>query len=171
LVIIINNINIMKSRFVSGYILKKFLSVFLIVSFFMAPLAPIFAQEAVLDNPASISTESASLVVPDILPSPDTLNATLSETTIDTSPQIDTTPVDTPTDVITDPKDEKPIEEVPVDEVPVEEEPEMMMSMMGGTGGFLGDTRDLPNIGFPSVDKASGGLSYSYPLTLPECHT
>lgn len=157
----------MKSHFVSGYILKKFLSVFLIVSFFMAPLAPIFAQEAVLDNPAPISTESVSPVVPDILPGPDTLNTTPNETVPDTSPQIDTTPMDMPTDVVADPKDEKPTEEVPVDEVPVEEEPEMMMSMMGGTGGFLGDTRDLPNIGFPSVDKASGGLSYSYPLTLP----
>lgn len=158
--------NIFTTRFQKSYLAKMSALVLTFLLLF-SPLVPIFAQEAVLDNPAPISTESASPVVLDILPGPDTLNTTSNETVTDTSPQIDTTPVDTPTDVIADPKDEKPMEETPVDEVPVEEEPEMMMSMMGGTGGFLGDTRDLPNIGFPSVDKASGGLSYGYPLTLP----
>lgn len=94
----------------------------------MAPVAPIFAQEEAL----SVSRSEITSVL---------LGEESNDQSFDTKKELDNSVIEN-----TD-KENSNIESE------IQPEPQAMSSSASPVGGFLGDTRDLPNIALPQIDK------------------
>ncbi len=135
--------------------IKQLATFLTIVSFFLAPLAPIFAQEAI-SNPEQSNTEE------------------INNTSIDTNNtnEINTGTVEESNTI----NQEDNLSNASNEEIPISneeesnglnEEPQNPEPLTNPSGGFGNDTRDLPNINLPQIDKASGGLVYNFEIKTP----
>ncbi|MEK7564320.1 MAG: FG-GAP-like repeat-containing protein [Patescibacteria group bacterium] len=140
----------------SGLVSKmsKLTVFFIITSFVVTPLVPVFAQEAEVIVSLSDQVESEPIFPGQVLG--ETIEAPVDE---ETSPTIEP-----PAEEVLPPEEEKPIEEKPI-----EEDPEMMALMAGGVGGpgSLTLSPDTRNNLSSEVDDLDGSLVYKYDIKVP----